>query len=149
GVGPNVRIGSVSHPMEQLALSATGSVSVSSSARIDAKSISLSAPSIGIGDASSGTSTAAPLPTAIVAALTGANTSSLTLRALSGSIDLYESLDPGKTLQNLTLDAPSLVGHGSDITIASAGTVTLVDSGAGSPSAPPASTGSTLTVDSR
>ncbi|MDR3468735.1 MAG: filamentous hemagglutinin family protein [Xanthobacteraceae bacterium] len=122
----------------------TGAINVQPGAVVGAQSVTVAAPSIGIGD-SSGTADSVVLGHDLMAQLTQG---SLTLQALSGNIDLYTyqnlpncaascqiGIGDGVTLQNLTLDAGAIVGHGFGATIDAAGTVTLVNSGVGAASA--------------
>jgi filamentous hemagglutinin family protein len=121
----------------------TGAINVQPGAVVGAQSITVAAPSIGIGD-SSGIADSVVLGHDLMAQLTQG---SLTLQALSGNIDLYTyqnlpncaascqiGIGDGVTLQNLTLDAGAIVGHGFGATIDAAGTVTLINSGVGAPS---------------
>jgi filamentous hemagglutinin family protein len=90
-----------------------------------------------------------------------ATTDNLTLRALAGNINIFSfpgaagcASGAGACPQNLTLDGASLIGQGSDVTIASVASLTLTNSSPATPTTSvsnPAAPGigtSTLTVSS-
>jgi filamentous hemagglutinin family protein len=136
GAGAEVSGGPKPGDGQSLILESTAPVagiSIDPQAVLGAHAITVTAGSIGIigaGGNAPGTDGFVAAPT-VLDQLT--NASRLTLRTLGGAINFYGQVDfdTGNVLQNLTLDAPSLVGSGQDVTIGSGSNITLVNTHTG------------------
>ncbi|WP_171257872.1 hypothetical protein, partial [Acinetobacter baumannii] len=71
----------------------------------------------------------------------------LTLKAYNGNIAFASGVAFAPTLQNLTLDAPALLGSGADVNTSAGASVTLVNHSAIAGAASVPSTGGTLTIE--
>ena len=127
---------------QSVILSATGAnngVSIKPGAQIGAQSLMVQASTINVGDAiPANVSSGFVVNQSILAQISAVN--SLNLEALAGNIDFYSfnagaiAINAAKTIQNITLDAPSLVGNGQDVTISAAKSITLVNTQGGTQS---------------
>jgi filamentous hemagglutinin family protein len=135
------RIGNGAVPADRqpqsVIVSATGenkAIDIRPGARIGAHALTLAAATIAVGD-NIPRKTALAISPDLLAQVGAVH--SLTLRTIAGNIDFYSFnggsivFNAAKTVQNLTLDASSLVGHGQYVAIGSAQTLTLVNSRGG------------------
>lgn len=109
---------------------------------LNAKQISMSARNIGFeSNPSPGRSEALLLSQTNLGQLAGAQ--SLALKAWSGPMTFYGDVAfaPGGAMQNLTLDARTIIGTGGNATLAIGGTVTLISSSSASEAASTSTSG--------
>jgi len=118
-------------------------VNGAAAAVIQAKQLNLTAQTIGLGNGATG----ALALSADTLQTTLASVQGLTLKAYNGNIAFASGVAFAPTLQNLTLDAPALLGSGADVNISAGASVTLVNHSAIAGAASVPSTGGTLTIE--
>ncbi|MBR1089231.1 filamentous hemagglutinin family protein [Bradyrhizobium manausense] len=118
-------------------------VNGAAAAVIQAKQLNLTAQSIGLGNGATG----ALALSADTLQTTLASVQGLSLKAYNGNITFTSGVAFAPKLQNLTLDAPALLGSGSDVNIGTGASVTLVNTSAVAAPTNVPTTGGALTIE--